>query len=101
MIVPTDLPARPVYDAVRRETPQRDFPNVALQGQSRPNVGDPSVATPGQTIAPKRDGGPGVSADHIVPLAEIVQLPRFMELNPDNMWGVVNAPSTCNGSTLG
>jgi hypothetical protein len=92
VIVPTDSPARPVYDAVRRETPQRDFPSVALQGQSRPNVGDPSVATPGQTIAPKRDGGPGVSADHIVPLAEIVQLPRFMELNPDNMWGVVNAP---------
>lgn len=92
VIVPADSPARPAYDALRGSTPQREFPDVPLQGQARPKVGDASAAMPGQVIGQKKDGAPAVSADHIVPLAEIVQLPRFMELNPDNMWRVVNAP---------
>lgn len=92
VVVPTDSPARPVYDAVRRESPGPAYPDVPLQGQPRPKVGHASAAMPGQVIGRRKDGSPAVSADHIVPLAEIVQLPRFMELNADNMWSVINAP---------
>lgn len=33
-----------------------------------------------------------MSADHIVPKVEIIYLPRFMDLTPENMWLVLNAP---------
>jgi hypothetical protein len=92
VVVPKDSPAKPVYDAVRRMTPQSPYPDVPLQGQPRPKIGDPNPARPGQIIGKNDRGGPAVSPDHIVPIAEIVQMPGFMALNPDNMWLVINAP---------
>lgn len=91
VVVPKDSPARPVYDATG-DSPVKNFPDVPLQNQARPKVGDPDPARPGEYIGKKKDGSPAVSVDHIVPRAEVVQLPGFMELMPDNMWLVINAP---------
>jgi hypothetical protein len=94
VIVPKDSPVRPIMDMRQGgvRMPQSPYPDVPLQGRPRPNVGDPNPAMPGQVIGKKPDGEPAVSADHIVPVAELIQLPRFTELNPDNMWRVLNAP---------
>lgn len=90
--VPRDSPVRPLYDVVRNETPPKLPAEARLQGQARPNVGDPIPGAPGRTIGRDTTGKPNVAADHIVPLAEILQLPRFAELSPDSMWAVINAP---------
>jgi len=90
--VPRDSPVRPLYDVFRAETPPTLPAGAKLQGQARPNVGDPIPGAPGRTIGRDKFGEPNVAADHIVPLAEILQLPRFAELSPDSMWAVVNAP---------
>lgn len=92
VVVPRDSPARPVYDALRGESPDRKFPDVPLQDTPKPTVGSPVEAMPGQVVVARGDGTPAVAVDHIVPLAEIVQLPRFLDLTPDNMWQVANAP---------
>lgn len=52
----------------------------------------PSPSQPWTTVGTRRDGSPAVSADHIVPKVEIMYLPRFLELSPDDMWLVLNAP---------
>jgi hypothetical protein len=87
-----DPPVRPIYDALRGNNP-RPIGNVTLRGTPRPEVGDPDPAYPGRTI-PKASGNedPDVSPDHIVPLAEIVQLPGFTRLSPENMYAVATAP---------
>jgi hypothetical protein len=90
--MPRDSPVRPLYDVLRTETPPKLPADARLQGHPRPNVGDPVPATPGRTIGPDKFGEPNVAADHIVPLVEVLQLPRFAELSPDNMWAVINAP---------
>ncbi|OBF30476.1 hypothetical protein [Mycobacterium sp. ACS4331] len=91
--VPSDSPIRPVWDVVKKlSTPMKNFPNTSLQGQPRPQVGDRHPSQPWTTVGSRRDGSPAVSADHIVPKVEIMYLPRFMELSPDDMWLVLNAP---------
>jgi hypothetical protein len=64
--------------------PMRPYPNVPLQGQPRPAIGDqhPSGYTVG-TRTNKRGDEPAVSPDHIVPKVEILFLPRFLDLTPD------------------
>lgn len=98
VVVPRDSPIRPVYDVVRKMSPPKpsDIGNVPLQGATRPKVGDPDPAFPsgsGRTIGANKDGGPRVSPDHIVPLAELVQLPGFSQLTARNMMAVANSPS--------
>lgn len=94
--VPLGSPSRPFYDILRRDNPERNLGDVTLRGQPRPKVGDPDPARPGRSVAAKTGktvkGQPDVSADHIVPLAEIINLPGFLRLTPENMWAVVRAP---------
>lgn len=97
VVVPKDSPVRPVYDVVRKMSPPKpsEIGNVPLQGVARPKVGDPDPAFPsgsGRTIGANKDGGPRVSPDHIVPLAELVQLPGFSQLSARNMMAVANSP---------
>lgn len=85
-------PVRPIYDALREKNPG-SIGDVTLRGFPRPKIGDPDPAYPGRTIprAPASKD-PNVSPDHIVPLAELVQMPGFTRLTPENMYAVARAP---------
>jgi hypothetical protein len=90
--VPPDL--GPLYDALRQNNPGNIIGSPYLQGQPRPSVGDPDPAYPNDII-PSVEGNPNipaVSADHIVSLAEIMNLPGFTELSPENMYIITRAP---------
>lgn len=92
--IPKGHPLRPLWDVIKgMQSPMRPYPNVPLQGQPRPSVGDqhPSGYTVG-TRMNKNGEEPAVSPDHIVPKVEILFLPRFLDLTPENMWEVINAP---------
>jgi hypothetical protein len=90
--VPPEL--GPLYDALRQNNPGNNIGSSYLQGQPRPNVGEPDPAYPNDTI-PSIEGNPNipaVTADHIVPLAEIMNLPGFTQLSADNMYIITRAP---------
>lgn len=89
--VPADSPVRPLYDALRRNNPG-NLGATNLQGTRRPSTGASDPAYPGRTIGANRQGGPAVSPDHIIPLAELLHLPGFLDLTPENMYLVVHAP---------
>ncbi len=85
---------RPLFDALRKGNPG-DLGDVTLQGRPRPTAGTPDPAYPpgsGRVIGTNAAGNPGVSPDHIVPLAEIVNMPGFTRLNAQNMYLVSRAP---------
>ncbi|WBB71266.1 hypothetical protein O7602_16010 [Micromonospora sp. WMMD1128] len=84
---------RPLYDTLRGVSPPGSFRtrNVPLRGQPRPAAGSPDPAYPGKTIGQRANTYSDVSPDHIVPLAEIVQMPSFLKLRPENMYQVANA----------
>lgn len=84
-------PLRPVYDVLRDRNPAA-IGDVPLRGVPRPRADDPDPAFPGSTIGRRPKGSVNVSPDHIVPLAELVQMPGFTLLSPDNMYAVANAP---------
>jgi hypothetical protein len=91
--VPKTSPARQVYDALRKDNPGENFGTPTLQGKPRPNVGDPDPAYPGRTIgAAGPRAQPSVSPDHIIPLAELVQMRDFMKLSAENMYRLSRAP---------
>ncbi|SBT44452.1 hypothetical protein [Micromonospora narathiwatensis] len=92
--VPPSSAVRPLYRVLRDLSPP-DFRNVSLRGQPRPPIGarDPAYpASSGHTIGgPNTNGLSAVSPDHIIPLAEIIHMPGFLRLSPQNMYQVVNA----------
>lgn len=88
---PKDPAGRKFYDTLRDANPG-DPGDVKLRGQPRPKPGDPDPAYPGQTIQATGPGKPMVSGDHIIPLTEIMQMPGFMRLTPQNMYAVSRAP---------
>jgi hypothetical protein len=93
--IPRTSPERPLYEALRKGNPGSYGPDVTFQGAPKPKIGDPDPAYPGDPIPRNRsnnDPGPAVSPDHIVPLAELMNLPGFMQLNAENMYRVVTAP---------
>jgi hypothetical protein len=91
--VPNESPVRPIYDTLRSGNPKsaRELGDVLLQGQPRPKPGDADPAYDGGTIQGKA-GQPKVSADHIIPLSELVQMPGFTHLTPDQMYLLANTP---------
>jgi hypothetical protein len=91
--VPNESPVRPIYDILRAGNPKsaRGLGDVFLQGKSRPKPGDADPAYDGGKIQGKA-GQPKVSADHIIPLAELVQMPGFAYLTPDQMYLLANTP---------
>jgi hypothetical protein len=98
--VPTASPLRPLYDVLRGASPTKQLARsetVRLQGRTRPRVGDPDPSRPGRVILGTELANgrvrSTVSPDHIVSLAEIVTLPGFARLTPENMLLVANAPA--------
>jgi len=91
--VPKGTPARPIYDILRKNNPA-PVGNVSLRGQARPAPGalDPAYGTCNCTFKTNAAGLSASSPDHIIPLAEIVNMPNFMRLTPANMWTVTRAP---------
>jgi hypothetical protein len=64
-----------------------------------PRIGEPDPPLPGRSIVARLRKGqpdvnpvPYVSADHIVPLAELINIPGFLELSADNMYMLSRAP---------
>lgn len=91
--IPPTSPIKPLWDAINKQkSPEYPYPNVSLQGTPRPASTDRHPSQPDRPIGTNVKGGPAVSADHIVPKVEIMYLPRFTELTPENMWLVLNAP---------
>jgi hypothetical protein len=96
--VPAASPVRPLYDVARTMSPVQlsRKGDVHLNGSPPPRAGalDPAYQPEKNVrIRTTTTGEPAVSADHIVPLAEIVQMPGFHRLSPRNMYAVINAPS--------
>lgn len=91
--VPSEV--RNLYTEVRKLSPPKpkDVGDVPLQNMPRPKVGAADPAYPGRVITKNNgDSGPAVSPDHIVSLAEIIQLKGFTQLSARNMIAVLNAP---------
>ncbi|MFG1649786.1 hypothetical protein ACGFIE_07645 [Micromonospora sp. NPDC049275] len=93
--VPMTSPERPLFDVLRNYSPgdPRNWRAFTLQGQRMPTIGAADPSAPGRVVGvwPK-SGAPGVSPDHIVPLARMIYMPNFMKLTPQNMFRVANAP---------
>jgi hypothetical protein len=66
--------------------------DAQLQGATQPNVGTPDPARPGQSVGPDGQGGPQVTPDWIVPLSDILKMPKFMQLDAESMWMVTMSP---------
>ncbi len=86
---------RPLYEALRALTPSGNFDNSALQGEPKPQIGDPDPSMhPGGggliQANPDYPQRPNVQVDHVVPLAEILYIPGFTNLTPEQMYAVVN-----------
>ena len=92
--IPKNSVIRPVYDALRKGNPGR-VGNIPLRGIARPRVTDRDPAYPsasGRKIGAWDSGRSKVSPDHIIPLAELVQMRGFMKLTPTNMYVLSRAP---------
>ena len=63
-----------------------------LQELDKPGVGDSDPARPGETIGSGTDGGPQVTPDWVVPLSDILKMPRALDLNEDSLWAVTMSP---------
>ncbi|MEW2308918.1 hypothetical protein AB0918_09830 [Streptomyces sp. NPDC006864] len=92
--VPKSSPARPMYDALRAGNPG-NLPYTYLKGGTKLTVGRPDPAYPASSrrvIMPNARGNPKISADHIVPLAELMQMRGFTKLSTENMFIISRAP---------
>lgn len=93
-LVPKDLSG--LYREIRKDNPlsARAIGDVPLNGSARPSGTDTNRAYPDQTYGFLADGTtPRVSADHIVPLAALIQMPGFKDLNARNMMVVATTPA--------
>jgi hypothetical protein len=87
-------PVEPLFDALRARNPG-PVGNVTLRGEPRPTVGAPDPAYPrssNRVFGTNVDGDSKASPDHIIPLAQIVNMPGFTRLTPENMYVVTRAP---------
>ncbi|WP_327333122.1 hypothetical protein [Streptomyces anulatus] len=92
--VPKSSLARPMYDALRAGNPG-NLPYTYLKGGTKLTVGQPDPAYPASSrrvIMPNARGNPKISADHIVPLAELMQMRGFTKLSAENMFIISRAP---------
>jgi hypothetical protein len=93
--VPKTSPVRPLFDALREGNPG-NVGNVRIRGVPRPSIGASDPAYPdgsGRVFAgPNARGLSMATPDHIIPLAEIINMPGFIRLNAVNMYAVSRAP---------
>ncbi|MEH1165943.1 hypothetical protein V6V47_11220 [Micromonospora sp. CPCC 205539] len=93
--VPKTNPERAVFDVLRNYSPgdPRNWRPYTLQGQRMPTAGAADPSALGRVVGVwPRSGAPGVSPDHIVPLARMIYMQNFMKLTPQNMFRVASAP---------
>ncbi len=93
--IPRNHPLRPLWDVIKNlVTPMSDYPHVPLQDEQppMPNAKHASGYEVGTRVV-KGENVPAISPDHIVPKVEILYLPRFLDLTPENQWEVLNAPT--------
>lgn len=85
---------RQLYDVLQSDNPGDNIGSPKFQGLSRPNVGDLDPARPDDPIPglPGNPDAPSVTADHIVPLAELINLPGFTRLSAEDMYMLSRAP---------
>lgn len=90
--VPPQL--RELYNALRSDNPGTGIGSPSFQGMPRPNVGDLDPAYPDDPIpsVPGNPDVPDVKADHIISLAELINLPGFTGLSAENMFMMSRAP---------
>ncbi|MER6049257.1 hypothetical protein ABT168_17670 [Streptomyces sp. NPDC001793] len=92
--VPQNSPIRPLFEALRGSNPGK-VGNIRLNGVDRPLATDRDTAYPassGRRIGTWDSGNSKVSPDHIIPLAELVQMRGFTKLTAKNMYVVSRAP---------
>ncbi|MDF2826145.1 MAG: hypothetical protein K0R68_3553 [Mycobacterium sp.] len=63
-----------------------------LQELDKPEVGATDPARPGQDVGSSTEGGPQVTPDWVVPLSDILKMPRALDLNADSLWMVATSP---------
>ncbi|WP_330466195.1 hypothetical protein [Micromonospora zamorensis] len=86
-------PVEPLWEALRYRNPPPGVGNATLRGDPRPVVGAPDPAYPrSKVFGTNADGDSKASPDHIVPLAQIVNMPGFTRLSPDSMYVVTRSP---------
>ncbi|WP_280687372.1 hypothetical protein [Kitasatospora sp. GAS204B] len=92
--VPKNSPMRPLFDALRKDNPG-SVPYDYFKGGTKLTAGAPDPAYPassGRLIEAGPNGRLKISADHIVPLSELVQMRGFTKLSADNMFIISRAP---------
>ncbi|WP_139245880.1 hypothetical protein [Geodermatophilus amargosae] len=92
-----DLPVEldMLYRTLRGRSPTTElrYSQEHLQGQPRPSANDPNPARADhRPLGLNGRGLSKVSPDHIIPLVELIQLPGFLKLSPENMLRVINSP---------
>ncbi|MEU4530621.1 hypothetical protein AB0F49_20540 [Micromonospora ureilytica] len=93
--VPKTNPERALFDVLRAYSPgdPRNWRTSTLQGQRMPTVGAADPSAPGRVIGVwPGSGAPGVSPDHIIPLARMIYMQNFTKLTPQNMFRMASAP---------
>lgn len=93
-LVPKELTG--LYREIRKDNPPsaKTIGDVPLNGLPRPRGKDTNPAYPYEEYGFHKDGKtPKVSADHIVPLAALIQMPGFKDLNARNMLIVASTPA--------
>lgn len=91
--IPTNSPVRPLYNVLRDNNPG-PMGNAVLRGP-RPTVDqrDPAYpASDGRVFGTNASGLSAASPDHIIPLAEIINMANFTKLSAQNMYAVTRAP---------
>ncbi|MBO3083038.1 hypothetical protein [Cellulomonas fengjieae] len=89
--VPKNSPPRDLYDALRADNPG-NLGNAVLQGSPRPVVGGQDPAYPNLVFGANKKGASAASPDHIVPIAEQLNMPGFLQLPPEYMYVVTRSP---------
>ncbi|MBX7451912.1 hypothetical protein GR927_28310 [Mycolicibacterium sp. 3033] len=81
-----------LIDFLDEQAQQYDDEWSRLQEQDKPEVGDADPARPGQDIGSDSSGEPQVTPDWVVPLSDILKMPRALDLNADSLWMVTMSP---------
>jgi hypothetical protein len=63
-----------------------------LQNKPQPEVGDTDPAFDDRAIGADESGEPQVTPDYVIPLSDILEMPKFLQLSPESMWMVTMSP---------
>ncbi|WP_157576005.1 hypothetical protein [Mycobacterium sp. GA-2829] len=63
-----------------------------LQNKEQPEVGDSDPAFEDREIGADDSGEPQVTPDYVIPLSDVLEMPKFLQLSPESMWMVTMSP---------